>query len=164
MKTVLFFLITLSFFGCSEISILLPRREKMQFVVINESQNKIEWVKVLISDYVKNGFSNNTYSQVLQFDNIKENSRSDFLTLNFKDYSKKGSGSVKILTKAQNKSDTLIGFAASYVNFRISEDLSLNKDWFTTKITISDITTANQEIKVCLCKFKNGIELDSNCK
>lgn len=164
MKTLSFFLIALSFFGCSKISILLPRSEKMEFVVSNESQNTIEWVKVLISDYEKDGFSNNTYSQVLQFDNIKQSSKSDFLTLNFKDYSKKGSGTVKILAKIQNKSDTLIGFAASYVNFRISEDLSLNKDWFTTKITISNITSANHEMKVCLCKYKNGIELDTNCK
>lgn len=164
MKTLSFFLIALSFFGCSKISILLPRSEKMEFIVSNESQNTIEWVKVLLSDYEKDGFSNSTYSQVLQFDNIKQSSKSDFLTLNFKDYSKKGSGSVKILAKVQNKSDTLIGFAASYVNFRISEDLSLNKDWFTTKITISKSTTANPEMKVCLCKFKNGIELDTNCK
>ncbi len=143
---------------------MLPRSEKMEFIVSNESKNTVEWVKVLISDYENDGFSNTTYSQVLQFDTIKQNSKSGFLTLNFRDYSKKGSGTVKIVAKIQNKPDTLIGFAASYVNFRISEDLSLNKDWFTTKITISDITAANPAMKVCLCKFKNGIELDTNCK
>jgi len=164
MKIFSFFLIALSFFGCSKISILLPRSEKMEFIVSNESQNTIEWVKVLLSDYEKDGFSNTIYSQALQFDNIKQGVKSDFLTLNFKDYSTKGSGSVKILVKILNKSDTLIGFAASYVNFRISEDLSLNKDWFTTKITISNTTSANHEMKVCLCKYKNGIELDTNCK
>lgn len=164
MKRASFLLIILLIFGCSKLSILLPRSEKMEFIVLNDSSHSIEWVKVLLSDFEDDGFSNKTYSQVLQFDRIQQTSKSDILTLNYKEHSKKGAGSIKIMAKVQNKSDTLVGFAASYDNFRISEDLSLDKDWFTTKIIISDAAAANQTMKVCLSKFNNGIELDSNCK
>lgn len=150
----LIFLLSLFIFGCGEYLSLSPTRE-MEFIVLNEADTDLEWVKIYAQDQINSSNSGKPI-EIASFSDINSGQQSEIILAKIKEFSTTGNGNIYVLALRKGTSDTLQNGIGSYYNYSDLKDEYAPSKWKTREIIVHNFDNKKGEIQINLAYYQNG--------
>ncbi len=152
---IVFLLLQIIFSSCNPIFI---ENSTIEFIVINQSKEVIELVKVYLVDNQETNLNVQKLDEALNFQSLESKTQSNIRKINIKDFSALGRGQIKVFVSITgNRRDSLKTGAGNYYDFKYFNEFA-PKNWKTIEIVISDSESSNKlELFARVSLYENGI-------
>jgi hypothetical protein len=131
---------------------------KLEFIVLNESDTKADWVKVFIQDIKlqdSRQIDVGNSVQIASFTKVQAKKQSSIIYVDLEKFSQTGNGNIYVLVQREGSLDTLQNGVGSFTNFRDSQEFAPTR-WRTREIIINNSNDKKGEVYVNLAYYKDG--------